>query len=59
MGKAAGTVVDPTPIFPVQLEATLPTPSKRLDFLNTTNGRVEGLVNFGTGEYTFRDYAVR
>lgn len=57
-GKVTGKVVDPTPIFQLQMEATFQTPSKRLAFLNTTRGRVEGLVNFGAGEYTFKVYAV-
>ncbi|MCJ7634729.1 hypothetical protein MUP77_20350 [Candidatus Bathyarchaeota archaeon] len=58
-GKATGKVVDPTPIQKIEENLTFQTPSQKLAYLNTTKGRSEGLYNFGTGEYSFKVYAVK
>ena len=58
-GKAKGKAVDPTPIQKIEENLTFQTPSQRLAYLNTTKGRSEGLYNIGTGEYSFKDYAVK
>ncbi len=58
-GKATGKVVDPTPIYRIEENLTFQTPSQRLAYLNTTKGWLEGLFNFGTGEYNFKVYAVK
>ena len=58
-GKTTGKVVDPTPIFRIEENLTFQTPSQRLSYLNTTKGWSEALYNFGTGEYSFKVYAVK
>jgi hypothetical protein len=58
-GKAAGKVVDPTPIYRIEENLTFQTPSQRLGYLNTTKGWLEGLYNFATGEYNFKVYAAK
>ena len=58
-GKAMGKMVDPTPIQKIEENLTFQTPSQKLAYLNTTKGRSEGLFNMGTGEYSFKVYAVK
>jgi len=58
-GKATSKMVDPTPIEKIEENLTFQTPSKRLAYLNTTKGLSEALYNLGTGEYTFKVYAVK
>ena len=58
-GKATSKMVDPTPIEKIEENLTFQTPSQKLAYLNTTKGRSEGLYNFGTGEYSFKVYAVK
>lgn len=58
-GKATAKGVDPTPILRIEENVTFQTPSQRLAYLNNTKGWSEGLDNFGTGEYTFKAYAVK
>lgn len=58
-GKATAKGVDPTPILRIEENVTFQTPSQRLAYLNNTKGWSEGLDNFGTGEYSFKVYAVK
>ena len=58
-GKATGKMVDPTPIEKIEENLTFQTPSQKLAYLNTTKGWSEALFNMGTGEYTFKVYAVK
>ncbi len=58
-GKATAKGVDPTPILRIEENLTFQTPSQRLAYLNNTKGWAEGFDNFGTGEYTFKVYAVK
>ena len=57
-GKATAKAVDPTPILQIEVDVAFQTPSQKLSYLNTTKGWVEGLDNFGTGEFNFKVYAV-
>ena len=58
-GKATSKMVDPTPIEKIEENLTFQTPSKRLAYLNTTKGLSEALYNLGTGEYSFKVYAIK
>lgn len=58
-GKATSKMVDLTPIEKIEENLPFQTPSKRLAYLNTTKGRAEALYNLGTGEYSFKVFAVK
>ena len=59
MGTGMGKIVNPAPVRDVEEDLTFQTPSQKLAYLNTTKGRSEGLFNMGTGEYSFKVYAVK
>jgi hypothetical protein len=58
-GKATSKMIDPTPIEKIEEDLTFQTPSQRLAYLNTTKGLSEATYNLGTGEYSFKVYAVK
>jgi hypothetical protein len=58
-GKAMGKLTDPTPIEKIEENLTFQTPSKKLEYLNTTKGWAEGTYNIATGEYNFKVYTVK
>ncbi len=58
-GKATGKAIDPAPIMKLEENMTFKTPSQRLAYLNTAKGWADGLYNLGTGEYTFKVYALK
>jgi hypothetical protein len=59
MGKGTGGVFDTNLNKKIEEDLTFQTPSQRLGYLNTTKGRSEGLFNLGTGEYSFKVYAIK
>ncbi len=59
MGKGTGGVFDANLNKKIDEDLTFMTMSKRLEYLNTTKGRSEGLFNLGTGEFSFKVYAVK
>ncbi len=58
-GKITGKIVDPTPIQKIEENLNFMTSSKQLAYLNSIKGYADAVFNVGTGEYTFKVYAVK